>query len=297
MNQDQSNHFTSDESVLQTLTDYQSIWSSNTVFTSTVTAFKTKVNGVSALIIGQINNSQGITMSKAQIKANLIALTVAHADGARAYGVNTNNTPLVQNLKITKTSLERLTDAELAPICQNVYNIANPLVASLGGYGVNTASLLALQADVTAFSSMVGMPESTRAVVKAYTNSLEQQLDSIDVLLKQQLDPLMTQYKTTQAVFYDAYFGARKLNLHGHRNKVVVKGKVTYGGVLVAHVLVSCIVNGKKHKKVTDGSGEYLFLITPPANTTISADLTGYPVQTKPVNVSVAQTVVLNFAF
>ena len=297
MDQKQSDHFTRDESLLKILNLYKPVWTANATFASAVSALDGKISAVSNLQVGQISGSKGIALSKKQTASNLIALTVAHADAGRAYAVSLNDMTLWENLHVTKSSLHLLPSADLAPVCQNVYNLLNPLVANLGGYGIDASSLLALSDAITTNISFVGAPQSARAGAKAYTSSLALQLDSIDSFIELQLSPLMTQYKISEPVFYDAYVAARKLITRGHRTKVELTVVVTQAGALAEHAIVKLPVNGKPHKKVTDATGKVRYRLTPPLNATVSVELSGFATQTKTVVADTAQKLSVTFAF
>ena len=295
MNQKQLDHLNMYDAVSINLTNNHALYSANITVSAVVSAYQTQVAGLAALQIGQINNSKGISMSKEQVKANLINLTLAHADAGRAYAASIEDVPLKENLKLSKTILERMPDAELVPACQNIYNLVNSLVASLGNYGVNAASLLALQTASSSFGALVGKPKTARSSAKAYTISIEQQLAAIKVFVEEQLDPIMTQFKITQPVFYNSYLADRKLQPAGHRTTVSIAGIISGATNLPISKAQVVLLDTNRKKQITNANGKYKFVRLPVGSYTITVTVNGMVMQTKTIHVSVPQTITLNF--
>jgi hypothetical protein len=71
MNQLQINHVSMYDSVVINLNQNATVYSSNVPFSTVVTNYKNAVTGLSSLQTGQINHSQGITVTKEQAKPTL----------------------------------------------------------------------------------------------------------------------------------------------------------------------------------------------------------------------------------
>ena len=284
------------DAVLLTLNSNSSTWSSNTAISAVVTAAQAQVVAINNAQIGQINNSKAYTINKENLKNNLVALALLHADAGRSYAASIGNTVLQQELKTTKSALLYLTDGQLAPYCQNIYNFVNPLVGSLASYGVTAATLAALQSAINVFLASVGQPHSIRSGAKAYTISIEGQITALNTLLKEQLDPLLTQYKTSHAIFHTQYLADRTLPHTGHRTTVTIVGQIdgAVGGQPIknAHITISTL---KPRKKVTKADGLYKFARLKPGSYTITVTVNGYVVQTKTLTISTPHTVRQNF--
>jgi len=295
MNQKQLDHLNMYDAVLLTLNSNSSTWSSNTAVSAVVTAAQAQVAAINNAQIGQINNSKAFTINKENLKNNLVALALLHADAGRSYATSIGNTVLQQELKTTKTKLFYLTDGQLAPYCQNIYNFVNPLVGSLASYGVTAATLAALQSAINVFLASVGQPHSIRSGAVAYTISIEEQITALNILMKEQLDPLLTQYKTSHAIFHTQYLTDRKLPHTGHRTTVTIVGQIDdASGQPIKNAHVS-LVNTTRKRKVTKVDGLYKFARLKPGSYTLSIIANGYVVQTKTITISVPQTVRQNF--
>ena len=285
-------------SVVTNLNNYAATYSSNTIFVNAVNAFKSKVTALGALQLGQINQSKGITVTKEQAKQNLITRTIDHAEAGLAFAAATGNAALQQNLKISTKTLEDLQDAQLAPYCQNIYNLINPIIGSLSGYGVNTTTMNNLQTNIGTFIPMVGQPKEARSTAKAFTTAIEQNLQDIQTFLEEQLDHLMRQYKITQQTFHNAYFSDRNMGGKHHRTTVMLKGLiVTAGNQPIKKADVKLLSTTRK-KKITKADGKFEFARLHPGSFTVQVSAKGYATQNKtvtqntPGNVSVTITLV-----
>ena len=291
MNQRQVNHVSMYGSVATNLNNNATIYSSNTIFVNAVNTFKSKVTALGALQLGQINHSKGITVTKEQAKQKLITLTIDHAEAGSAYAAATRNTTLQQNLKITTKYLENLQDAQLAPACQDIYNLINPIMGSLTGYGVTTTTLTNLQTAVGTFIPMVGQPKDARSTAKAFTTAIEQHILDIQIFLEQQLDPLMRQYKISQQTFHDSYHSDRKMGGKHHRTTVTLKGLIITAGNQPIKKADVKILSSTRKKKVTKADGKYQFARLHPGSFTVQVSAKGYATQNKSVTQATPGTV------
>ena len=284
------------DSVVTNLNQNAAIYSSNTVFSTAVTNYKTAVTALGSLQIGQINHSSGITVTKEQAKANLVQLTIDHAEAAKAYAAVIGNAGLKQNLKVNASDLNKIQDAQLAPTCQDIYNQVAPVISSLNGYGINATTLLNLQSAIGTFMPLVGQPKNARSTSKAFTTAIAQQIQSIQLILDEQLDPLMRQYKITQQVFHDSYFNDRKVGSKGHRTTISIKGIITNAQnqpLKKAHIT---LLNTSRRIKITKADGKYQFSRMHPGSFTIQASVKGYTTQNKTVTQSTPGTVTINIS-
>jgi hypothetical protein len=292
MNQEQINHVSMYDSVVTNLNLNAAIYSLNSVFSTSVTNFKNAVTGLSSLQIGQINHSSGITVSKEQAKTNLIALTIDHAEAGRAYASVSGNVALKQNLKVSASGLNKLQDAQLAPACQDIYNQISPIIGGLNGYGVNATTLLSMQGGIGTFMPLVGQPKNARSTAKAFTNAIAQQIQNIQIILDEQLDPLMRQYKITHQTFHDSYLLDRKIG--GKRTTVTIKGMITNAQnqpIKKAHVK---LLSTTRKVKITKADGKYQFARMHPGSFTIEVSAKGYATQSKTVTQSMPRNVTIN---
>jgi len=156
-------------------------------------------------------------------------------------------------------------------------------ISSLNGYGVDAATLLSLQSAIGTFMPLVGQPKNARSTAKAFTMAIAQQIKNIQIILQEQLDPLMRQYKTSHQTFHDTYLSDRKLGIHHQRTTVTIKGLITNAQnqpVKKAHIK---LLNTTRKIKITKADGKYHFSRMHPGSFTVEVTAKGYATQTKTI--------------
>ncbi len=276
---------------------YSPIWATNTIVTAAVGTHTNNLNTINLTAVSQDPNVQGATDSKAVLRETLIDNAVALAMAGKAYAAATSNATLKAACSVSKTELTRTTEASLASVCQTLYNAVNPYIGSMAGYGPTTTTQTTLQGNITTFAGLVGTPRAVLAIGVAATTLLDEQLTAALTFAEEQLDGLMEQYRVTHEAFYEAYYTARKVIHHGHRTKVIAEGVISNGGVAVHGAIVTCDDGTHVHKKITEEDGKYKFLITPPVNSVVKVELSGFATQTKPVVSTTPKTLTIDFTF
>jgi len=146
------------DAVILTLNSNSTTWNTNPAISAVVTAAQAQIASLNGSQTGQINNSRAYTLNKASIKTNLLTLALLHADAGRSFAAASNNVILQDELRTTQSFLFHLPDAQLAPYCQNIFNLVNPITGSLASYGVTATTIAALQSAINSFLSTVGQP-------------------------------------------------------------------------------------------------------------------------------------------
>ena len=102
-------------------------------------------------------------------------------------------------------------DADAIKDCQNVHDLANTNIASLGSYGVTAAKLTALQAAIDGFKAIVSKPRDNIVAGATVTQELSDEFDTADETLSEILDGLVVQFQATNAKFVSDYNNARTI--------------------------------------------------------------------------------------
>jgi len=259
---------------LQTMTKYNTTWSGNAIIVAAVNSIQSNVVTINSMDQLQKSTSKGITLTKEQAKINMVDLAFAHVAAGSAYATNNNNLTLKAALNYTITGLKRLKDAEANNVCQTIHDAVQPVIASLASYGANATTLTNLQNDINAYAGLIGKPRSQVSAKAAATQSLKQILSQNKAILKNTLDPLMEQYKTSNAAFYKEYHTSRIIVNIGTHKETFLEGVVTDGTNPLANVLVK--VTGTKKKKLTKKNGKFRFLHLNPQKYTVTATAQNY---------------------
>ena len=295
MTRHQINELNMYDAVEQLLNANTAIWSSNTAMSATVATFISHINAINANDTAQKTSSIGTTQTKETAQMAMAVAAVAVANAGKAYATATGNQVLFDAMNHTKTEIKEASDTDADDICQNIHDNLLPYIANTAAYGATTASLTNLQNLINTYSSMIGKPALQKSIVVNATLTLLQHFAAVNALLKNQLDTLMAQYQTSNAVFYNQYTSVRTINDIGHRHSVIITGFIYDNH---SHALVGASVSlsgGATHHKITNATGEYKFTRLHPGSFTITVIASGFVTQTKNITVSANGTVHTDF--
>ena len=135
-----------------------------------------------------------------------LALPIASA--VHAFAVKNKNNQLATQVDFSMSDLMGGRDVQSAQRCQNVHDLANTNVASLGNFGVTAAKLTALQTTIAGYSQFISKPRDLRAQGKTVTGTLQDEFDAADQALVL-MDDLISQFSPAHAKFVDDYTNAR----------------------------------------------------------------------------------------
>jgi hypothetical protein len=274
MNQKQANELNMLEATLITLLKYNSVYSTNVVLVAAVNTLQSTINSIRNTDLVQNAKSKGITLTKEQAKSAMINLAFAHAAAGRAYATATSNTNLKETLNYTLSDLKKLNDNDAWTDCQTIHDAVNPYIGSMTPYGANATTLGALQTDINNYAPLIGKPRSQVAASAAATKNVKQIIIGSRSQTKDTLDPLMEQFKTSNASFYEEYHTSRIIVNVGTHKETILEGVVTNGTTAIAGITVK--LTGTKKKKITTKTGKFRFMKLLPQKYTVTATGTGY---------------------
>jgi hypothetical protein len=274
MNLRQTNELNMLEATLITLQKYNSVYSGNPVMVAAVNTLQSTINSIRSTDLVQNAKSKGITLTKDQAKTIMIEVAFAHVAAGKAYATATSNTALKTTLDYSLSDLKKLKDNDAYTDCETIYNAVSPYIASMTSYGATAATLTTLQNDINTFAALIGKPRSQVAAAAAATKTVEQLIAASRTLNKDTLDPLMEQFKTSSATFYNEYHTSRIIVNVGTHKETFLEGVVTDGTNPLMNILVK--VTGTKKKKLTKKNGKFRFLHLQPQKYTVTATGTNY---------------------
>jgi hypothetical protein len=286
------------QSLQNVMSMFNGIWTGNAAMNAVVVTLSSLLGLLNLAGTTQKNASKGITQSKAKARAGLIQMAITHSAAGMAYAASIGNTTLQVDSKILESTLSRATDVALADICQTLYNLLNPYAASLTSFGANAATLTAFQTAITAYQPLSQQPKNARSAKKSATLNVLAQLAAIDSLIKEQLDPLMVQFRTTEVDFYNQYMGLRHTE---HTSELLKKVsiflyvKTATGLVLPNAEIKLSATQGAKRNKFSKADGSMHFARLKPDTYTITVTLPGYVTQTQSITATTPQKLSVNF--
>ncbi len=286
------------QSLVNLMNANSSIWSGNPIISAVVSTLVSLLGLLNLAGTNQKNSTKGITQTKAQARSALILMALAHSAAGMAYAANAGNNTLRVQSKLTESKLNRASDVDFADICMALYTLLNPLAGSLNNFGANAATLLAFKNAILAYQPVSQTPKTARAIHRANTTNVAAQITSIDTLVKEQLDTLMVQYKTTNVDFYNAYMGLRHAATTPRHLKTVsmfLHIKTSSGVALENADIKLTSTKGAKRNKFSKADGSMRFARLKPATYTITVSLPGYTTQTQTITANAPQKLTINF--
>lgn len=295
MNRHQINELNMYDAVEQLFNANTAVWSSNTAVSATFATFTSHVNAINANDTVQKTSSIGTTQTKETAKQNMAIAAVAVANAGKSYATATSNQVLFDAMNHTKAAIIKASDTDADDICQNIHDNINPYIANTAAYGATAASLTNLQNLINAYSALIGKPQLQKSIVANATITLAQHFSAANALLKNQLDPLIAQFQTSNAVFYNQYQEVRVINDIGHRHTVTLAGFIyDHNNHAISGATVT-LSGGASHQKITNATGEYKFTRLHIGSFTLIVSANGYATQTKNISVAQNETVHTDF--
>jgi hypothetical protein len=201
-------------SVQQTLVKFEAVYDG----TNKATALPALAQATEALaeLLGHIEAQalkqearSGASLEKAAALQALGDAAYEVANAVRACAVATGNPELAGQVAFKRAELSRGADKTILNRAQGVYEAASAVLESLADYGVTPAKLTALQRKIEAFREAHPAPRQRVNMSSAATKEVKKLFKEAAVLLKERLDRLMVQYKTSAPEFFNEYTSAR----------------------------------------------------------------------------------------
>lgn len=209
MNQYQENRLSMFYAVAQTLLENNAVWSGTPAIVTAAGDLNGNIARLENELEIQVRDIKGHAVDKSNAEEAMIAETLDVAGKVMAFAVANSNEALAEAMNISPSELRRYRDSIVAQRCQDVHDAANGVLASLAGYGVDAAKLLAFQALIDAYLAANTAPRLAITARKNATAAIELLVEETLDLLHRRMDPLMQGYAITDASFYRLYTDAR----------------------------------------------------------------------------------------
>jgi hypothetical protein len=267
----------------------------------TIPAFTTAVDNLIAKK-DQIDNTAqqeaiiitGITINKANLKKTMVVSATNIASAGFAYATSVNNAVLKEKFKFTSTDFQRYKDDELPLVVQNIHDNANSVAAQLVAFGITAPMLTAFQNEITNYTNAVPSPRNAAAQRKALRALLVTYFKEADLTLKDQMDKLALQFKTSDPEFYNAYRNNRII-INAPTSASQAAGVVNAVTVDVAIPGVAVTVTGQPYNTTSGVDGSYSLKIPVPGLYTLNFTKAGYTtLQIPNVLIKLGETTTLN---
>jgi hypothetical protein len=188
---------------------FEPAWLGLPAFVQIYTRYKTELEDLAVMAEAQERATTGVTGDKQQAKEQAITLAIKVGSATFAYASVTENLTLQGLVNYTKSALDKSRDTVLIDKLKVIYEAGNDNVANLADYGITAADITAFETAITSYTEQVQNPRTAIAEGAAATDRLAEIFDTIDGILKKQMDKLMEVLKASDDEFYVKYRKAR----------------------------------------------------------------------------------------
>ena len=259
-----------------------SVMDDNTAKVATVAAlvtvaanFKTTAEAISNTAEQQATITTGVTPDKNATRESLRNTTVNIAGILYAYAVSVNNIILQGKSKITYSALRDLKDDELGERAQSIHDEANAVIASLPPFGITAAVLTSYQTLIDSYEAKSPAPRAAQSQQVALTTQLKDLFKQADSTLKNSMDKLMLNFKTTDPQFFNTYTAAREIIDAGSAT-TKISGTVTNIASAVGIAGAVITVEDQSYTATSEPDGSYELIIPVPGTYNIFCNHPGY---------------------
>jgi len=200
--------------------------------------------------------------------ANIAAAVCAFASAS-------GNIGLKQEMKYGLTTLLRMKDGMLGPVCQNIHAVATADIADLADYNITAPLLTAFSSAIDGYIATV--PSTRNAVADSATAlvALDTLFADADEIVKNQMDKTAQQFLLTHPDFYNNY-RSNRIILDPASTSSQIKGKVLKAGSPDPLAGASVEVVGGGITATSDAKGIFRFKPIQPGTYSLKVTLEGY---------------------
>lgn len=195
----------------QVLDKHETVWKDLVPFKNAYDELKSNMGTVEDAIQRQETSMSGVALDKRFKKDAMVLRTVEMAHRMFAYAEDKGDVVLRGQVDYSRSRLMQTRDAVVAQTCQNIHDLATPIMADLTAYGVTAADATALQAAIDAYVAAVGAPRATLTIRKGATAEIELLIKDTMKILTNRMDKLVPVFQEGHPGFSQEYADARMI--------------------------------------------------------------------------------------
>lgn len=264
----------------------EQIQDTNASIIAAVPALVTVVAAFKAIIVSILEmteltdlNLSGIAAAKSDSKQHLARITSDYADIISAFASATKNAALKEEVNYSYHKLSKMRDESLVPVCRIVHARAEENLDALRDYGITPQKLTLLDNAINDYAAKSPKTHAAIANRQAHNANLRELFKQADDILKNQMDGLMKNFRTSHPDFYNAYLAAREI-IDPHTTVTQLKGSVFDTEDKPLKGAIVTIIELNKSAK-TNTKGEYLFKPVEHGKFTVTITKDGYQIYQK----------------
>ena len=228
MTDNQENKLTMYRVLVAYLWKHIEIWQILPAFSEIANKIKSNIVEIGNLNQIQSQNNSGIVIHKRNIETNLIDAVLKVAKALIAYATINKNSELLAQVKVTKTTFERLRDELIASKALDIHSIAVTLTEELSSLLINPDDIAAIPTLATSYNEILPTHRDAEILRKNATADMKAKFKEQDAHIAD-LDAIVPIFETDHRSFVQGYWNARIIIDLGRRksDKTIIAGHVT----------------------------------------------------------------------
>ena len=174
-------------------------------FQTAFSAFETTVGEIHNTVQLEAGIISGIAADKNQLRIALCQQASDLCAVIFAFASSTNNNEIKEQVNYSFSELKRITAEMLVPVCSNIYDVLNANIKALKAYGITADNLSDFQTAMDSYEEKISSPRNAVSQRAAYGATLRNLFKQANGTLRDQLDKMAVQFKTSAEDFFIAY--------------------------------------------------------------------------------------------
>ena len=175
--------------------DYPDKWNAVSVLSGIISKLDEYLAAIQILNREIAIKSKGTKLKKNNLRKSLSAKALAISGILEAYAMMNNDKVLAKKVHLTKTNLRNLREMDISRTINNLIQAARENLPKMKEYTLNEENITSLENDMNQFNKMIGRPAQIQATRNAKKKELKKVFAKTNLLLKDQLDNMMTQFQ------------------------------------------------------------------------------------------------------
>ena len=236
------------------------IWEQNTHIISCVNQLNGSIGLLKSARVNLLTKPKGFTMEKVVLRKKLNNEVFSIKEAQRLYYRLNNMSEEMLLLTYPLSTLLRKTEDTFYVEASHISETAFTLATQLASFGITQAKIVNLKNDLKRFYELPPQKEKLATTNSNIIKFIPVEIKKCRLMLKNELDGLISIYKNEQKDFVSGYkLSRRRVNKTGKHKyyTVLVKGKLTETETSVALPDVIIVAGAKKKTTITDIKGNF----------------------------------------
>jgi len=273
----------------------------NAAIIAAVAAFVSALSQVKAKLALLDENEQlnavsitGIAADKNDRRKTMTSFGFDVSEMLYAYASSTDNKTLKAEVDYPMSAFTRMRDSEIAVVCRTIHDRGVENVNTAKDFGINTDLLADFLTAIEAYEASLTKPRTAIGKRKTHKANIAELIREIDEILTNQMDKMMSKFRTTHPDFYETYFNLREI-IDPTTTHTQLKGTITDAadGKPLGNATITIVEQSKTAS--SDPTGKYTIKPAPFGKFTVTVTKPGYTTfQKEDVSIKVGESTVLN---